>query len=143
MDARRGLNGTYGQLYHEGKWLTNVNKVKIDVEVQKEEVKVSGDRWVHHKIVGLKGKGSASGIKITSEMIRLNGVVADSRNQSFRTELLYKIDDPEAFGVERVQLKNVMFDNLSLANSEPGKVVEEELPFTFEGYELLDPIVES
>lgn len=142
MEALRAINGTYGAAYHEGKHMTNVNKVKASVEIQKEEIKFSGDRWVRHKVVATKGKGAASGVKMTSDMIRLNSPVANSRNKSVRTELLYKLDDPEAFGVERVRLLNVMFDDITLANSEPGKVIEEELPFTFEGYELLDPIIE-
>lgn len=143
MDAKRAINGTYGGVYHEGKHLTNINKVKASVEIQKEETKFSGDRWVRHKVVGLKGKGAASGVKMTSDMIRLNSPVANSRNKSVSTELLYKLDDPEAFGMERVRLLNVMFDDITLANSEPGKVIEEDLPFTFEGYELLDPIIED
>ena len=54
-----------------------------------------------------------------------------------------KLYDPEAFGAERIRLKNVMFDNIDLANWESGKEIEEEWKFTFEEYELLDPIVES
>jgi len=35
---------------------------------------------------------------------------------------------------------NVMFDKIQLADWEAGKEVNEEWAFTFEGYELLDPI---
>ncbi len=141
IDSLNVVNGHYGSIFHEGAWLANFNKAKADVEIQKAELKLSGDRWVRHKVLSLKGTGSITGVKITSELIQFNTPVANSRNTSVRTELVYKLDDPEAYGVERIRLMNVMFDKIQLADWEAGKEINEEWPFTFENYELLDPIV--
>lgn len=140
MDAMNSIDGHYGYIYHEGQWMTNFNKAEANVEIKKEELKLSGDRWSHHKVIGLKGTGSISGYKITSELIQFNMPVTNSRSKSVRTELVYKLDDPEAVGMERIRLLNVMFDSIPLANWEAEKVVEEDWKFTFEGCELLDPI---
>lgn len=140
FDSTNAINGHYGSIYHEGSWMTNFNKASAKVDVQKAELKLSGDRWVRHKVLSLKGTGSVSGYKVTSELIQLNSPVADNANKSVRTELIYKLDDPEALGMERIRLMNVMFDSIPLADWEAGKEVTEEWPFTFEGYELLDPI---
>lgn len=56
------------------------------------------------------------------------------------TELIVKIDDPEAFGAYRVRLKNVTFDRIPVVNYEVGSIVEQEYTFVFSGYEILDAI---
>lgn len=140
IDNVNAINGHYGSIFHEGAWLANFNKAEAKVEIQKAELKLSGDRWVRHKVLSLKGTGSISGYKITSELIQFNSPVANNANKSVRTELIYKLNDPEALGMERVRLLNVMFDEIPLANWEAGKEISEEWKFTFEGYEMLDPI---
>lgn len=140
FDSTNAINGRYGSIFHEGAWLANFNKAEAKVEIQKAELKLSGDRWVRHKVLSLKGTGSISGYKITSELIQFNSPVANNANKSVRTELIYKLNDPEALGMERVRLLNVMFDEIPLANWEAGKEISEEWKFTFEGYEMLDPI---
>jgi hypothetical protein len=143
VDAARTIDGTFGSVYLEKDWLTNFNEMKAEVEIQKSELKLSGDRWTRHKVVGLKGTGNITGYKVTSQLISLNSPVADNTSGSVRTELVSKLADPEAYGYERIRLMNVMFDKILLANWKAGEVVNEEWPFTFEGYELLDPIVQS
>ena len=140
IDSLNVVNGHFGSIFHEGAWLANFNKAEAKVEIQKAELKLSGDRWVRHKVLSLKGTGSISGVKITSELITFNSPVANNANKSVRTELVYKLDDPEAYGMERIRLQNVMFDEIQLANWEAGKEITEDWKFTFEGYEVLDPI---
>jgi hypothetical protein len=141
LDSFRTINGTYGSVYEDGEWLTNFNKMTAQVEIQKSELKLSGDRWIRHKVTGLKGTGTITGLKVTSRMTQLNqDVTLDNRAKTTRTELISKIDDPEAFGAERIRLKNVIFDRLHLAEWEAGVVIPEELAFTFEEWEPLDPI---
>lgn len=143
FDAIRAVVGTFGEIYKEGKWLSQYNKAKASVDIKKAIIKPSGDRWERNKVVALSGKGSISGYKVTDELLQEVSVVANSDKPSMRTELILKLDDPEAYGAERIRLKNVMFDKIDLANWEHSKEIEEEWPFTFEGFELLDPITES
>ena len=134
LDASRTILGTYGQVFIDGAWQTNLNHLEANVEVQKRELNLSGDPWVRHKKGLLKGTGTMSGFKVTSAMIQRGF-------QKF--EVISKLDDPEAYGYERIRLMNVMPDRLQLANFTAGEEVLEEVPFTFEDYELLDPIVAS
>lgn len=134
LDASRVILGTYGYLYIDGQWQTNINQLTAQVEVQKKELVLAGDGWVRHKRGAMKGTGSMSGFKVTSEMLQRGF-------QKF--EIITKLDDPEAYGYERIRLTNVMADKLQLANWKAGEEVKEEVSFTFEGYELLDPIVAS
>ena len=134
LDASRVILGTYGQMFIDGVWQTNINHLEAKVAVQKRELNLSGDDWVRHKMGPKKGTGTMSGFKVTSTMLQ--------RGFS-KFELVSKLADPESYGHERGRLKNVMVDELQLANWTSGEEVKEEIPFTFEGYELLDPIVEE
>ena len=131
FDPDRTILGSYSKLIMNGEWQTNTSAVEAVVEMDKGELNVMGDDWTRHKKGQKKGTGSFSGYKVTSKMIQ----------QGFeRFELIVTLEDPEAYGHERVRLKNCMADSIQLANVTAGEVVEEETPFTFEGYELLDAI---
>lgn len=134
LDASRVILGTYGQVFIDGEWQTNVNHLEANVEIQKKELNLSGDSWIRHKKGPLKGTGTMSGFKVTSAMLQ----------RGFgKFEIITKLADPEAYGNERIRLMNVMSDKLQLANWTAGEEIKEEISFTFEGYELLDPIVAS
>jgi len=143
LDPTRTINGSYGEVWHEGKWRMNFNHLEANVEVQKNELKLSGTRWIGTKVTGLKGSGTISGYKVNSDLIDLIGQIKDDKQGEYKTEIISKLADPEAYGHERIRLKNVSFDRIHLANWTSGEPVPEELPFTFVDYELLDPIVEG
>ncbi|MBJ9987396.1 phage portal protein [Paenibacillus rhizosphaerae] len=140
LDSTRVINGTYGYVYHDGTWLTNIKSAEANVEITKEEIKRAGTRWTAHKVTGLSGTGTISGYKVTSEFVERIGKIADDSQGTFITELILKLEDPESYGAYRVRLKGVTFDKIPLMHFEVGAIVEEELPFNFTGYELLDKI---
>lgn len=130
----RAFYGSHSKLLLNGEWQTNATSVEATVEMSKAELNVLGDDWTRHKRGQKKGSGTFSGYKVTSKMIE----------QGFeRFELIISLEDPEAWGYERVRLKNCMADSIQLANVTSGEVIEEETPFTFEGYELLDSVSEK
>lgn len=143
MDESKVINGSFGECHHEGKWLTNVFKMTADVEASYGDVKIAGSRWTGQKLLSLKGTGSISGYKVTDELAQQVAVMTNDRKAEFKTELISKLDDPEAFGYERVRLKNVKFTKIPVVGWEVGSMIEEEWPFSFTGIEYLDPISES
>lgn len=131
MDASRVFLGTYGKVFIDGVWQSNFNHLEASVEMQKRELNLAGDPWVRHKKGPMKGTGTISGFKVTSDMIA----------RGFgKFELLSKLEDPEAYGYETITLKNVMLDKLQLANWTAGEEVTEEITFTFEEYTLNDRV---
>ena len=50
------------------------------------------------------------------------------------------MEDPEAFGAERIRLDDVVFTEIKLADWEAGKLGEESIPFNYSGYEILESI---
>ena len=93
FDSVNAVVGTFGFIYKEGKWLSQYNKAQASVEITKAEIKPAGDRWVHHKVTALKGTGSISGYKVTDELLKEVSVVAQSEKPSFRTELIFTLED--------------------------------------------------
>lgn len=131
MDASRVFMGTYGKIFIGGVWQSNFNHLEASVEIQKRELNLAGDPWVRHKKGPMKGTGTVSGFKVTSDMIA----------RGFdKFELISKLEDPEAYGYETITLKNVMLDKLQLANWTAGEEVKEEVSFTFEEYALNDRV---
>lgn len=131
FDPDRAIYGSYSKLILDGEWQTNTSHVEAIIDMDKAELDVMGDDWTRYKRGQKKGSGSFTGYKVTSKMIK----------QGFkRFELIVTLEDPEAYGCERVRLKNCMVDSIQLANVTAGEIVEEETPFTFEGCEPLDYI---
>lgn len=131
LDVERIIYGSHGQIFIDGEWQSNFNRLEATAEMAKRELNLSGSLWVKHKKGPMKGTGTMAGFKVTSAMIQ----------RGFgKFEVISKLDDPEAYGVERIRLKHVMVDRQQLANWTAGEEVAEEVTFTFEDYELLDPI---
>jgi hypothetical protein len=143
MDGTRAIYGSYGELWQDGTWLTNINKVQASGEINKEEVQRSGTRITAHKTTSVTFSGTMSGLKISSALVKQIGQVGTDRGVPFVTELIAKLDDPESWGAERIRMKGVQFDKIDLVNFEANKLVETEIPFTFSGFDLLDEIKES
>lgn len=131
FDASRTIHGSNGKILLDGDEQTNLTECTAKVTTDKKEVNAIGDDWTRHKKGTKKGTGSMSGYKITSAMIE---------REFNKFEIISALEDPEAYGYERIRLKNCMADEISLINLKAGDLVTEDTPFTFEGYELLDKI---
>ncbi|KEH90620.1 phage tail tube protein [Clostridium botulinum] len=131
LDASRTIHGSKGKILVDGEWQTNLTECTAEVDLDKKELNVCGDDWTRYKQGSKKGTGSMSGYKISSALIE----------RGFkRFEVITALEDPEAYGYERIRLKNCMADKMNLINLKANELVEEETPFTFEGFELLDKI---
>ena len=135
----RIMSGTFGYAWLDGTPLPQITKGEAKVSLDKEEVKQTGKREKGYKIVGTDGKGSITLNKIDSIMIEL---LSDDMKAGRTTEhiLILALDDPDAFGCERIQLNGVVFDELPLADWEAGKLGEESIAFTFSSWEILEDV---
>jgi hypothetical protein len=131
IDPSKTIHSSNAKVLVDGVWQTNLTEATADVEMDKKEINVIGYEWTAYKRGNKKGSGSMTGLKITSAMIQ----------REFKDfELIVALEDPEAYGHERIRLMNCMADKISLINVKANEIIEEETPFTFVGYELLDPI---
>ncbi len=138
LDASKTMNGSFGKMYHDGVWLTNVNAAEAQGEIGKEEIPRSGTRVIGHKVTSITYSGRMTGYKITSQLAKAIAQVKDDSKGSFVTELVMKLDDPENHeGKVWVRLKGVQFDVIPILSYELNSIVTEETPFTFSDFEYL------
>ncbi|NHN31129.1 phage tail tube protein [Paenibacillus agricola] len=142
MDSTRTINGSFGEVWSDGIWLTNFNQAEAMVDISYLEVKRAGTRKTGNKLGPIKMSGTITGYKVTSELARKVSQVLDDRKGAFVTELILKLNDPEAYGAERIRIKGVQFTKIDIMKFENGAIVETEWPFVFDDFEYLDFITE-
>ncbi|MBG9774216.1 phage tail tube protein [Brevibacillus laterosporus] len=143
LESNRVLSGSFGEIWMDGVWLANFNAGELSVDIQYEKIKRSGSRKAGNKPMSIECTGSIRGYKISSAFARKIGQIMDDRSGAFVCQLVMKLDDPEAYGAERVLAKGVQFTKIDVMKFEHGSPVETEWPFVFEDYEFLDFIEEK
>ena len=137
--AKRVISGTWGEVWLDNEYVAEVYKFQAKISYNKTEIARCGQMGNDQKVTDYKGTGSIGMRKINSRMGNLIGKrIRDGRDVRFT--ILSKLADPDANGTERIRIRNVSFDDLTLADWEadtPGNI---ESPFTFTDYEYLDSI---
>ena len=137
LDTRKVINGTHGSLWINDQEVSEVKSFQVKAEFQKEEVKIAGQMATDTKYMGYSIKGSLALHKVNSRMIKF---ISDSikAGKEPRFTLIGKLADPDADGVERIAVKNVSFDDLTLMDWEVGAIGQSEHPFTATDWDVLD-----
>ena len=133
------LNGTFVEIWLDDELIGEATALQAKIEFQTEDIKFAGDLFQHRKVVGYKGTGSLSMHKVST---RFQKAVADTMKtgkEKYYT-LIYKLNDPSVDGQERVALKDVAFDDLTVVDLEVGATMKLEVPFSFHSMDYLDTI---
>ena len=137
--AKRVMSGTWGEVWLDNEYVAEVYSFSAKISYSKQQIARCGQMANDQKVTGYSGSGSIGMHKINSRMIQLMGdKIRDGKDVRFT--IIAKLDDPDAYGAERVRVSNVSFDDLTLAGWQadtPGKV---EAPFTFTDYDYLDSV---
>lgn len=137
--AKRTISGTWGEVWLDEDYVSECYGLTAKMTFNKEEIGLCRQMARDAKVTSTKGTGSIKLYKTSSRMaLKIGEAIRDGRD--IRFTIISKLADPDAYGSERVRLKNVSFDELSLAEWEVGNVGRSETPFTFTDYEFLDSI---
>ncbi len=138
-DSKRVMNGTYSEVWLDDDLLGEASALNAKIGFIKEDVPMLGKKFKGKKVVGMEGTGSLTLNHVRSRMgKKLGQMIKDGKE--VRCKIISKLDDPDAYGAERVAIKDVLFDDLSLIAIEHGKPISIECPFTFEDYEYIDMV---
>lgn len=133
------INGTYGEIWIDDDYFGAVQGFEANVDITKGDVNFPRDLWGHKKVTALAGTGNVTLQKVTSTGFNLmHNKLSQGKTPVFK--ILGKLADPDAWGVERVMIKEVTFNTMSLLNFAHGELGEETLDFDFAGYEMYDSI---
>lgn len=136
--AARVMNGTHGYCYWDGDIVFEVSSGEAIVKPDREDVTFSGDMWKDSKLMALAGEHKLKIRKVFSRAKALAEAYAKGLDP--RSELVLKLDDPDAYGAERVALHNCWFNDITLMAFESGKIAEEEYGGGFTGFDYLDAV---
>ena len=135
------INGSYGEAWLDGDYLAEIKGLEARLAIEYEDIDRPRKLGKGKKMIGYEGTGSLKLHKVTSRFIKL---LSDNLKQGKQTSftVISKLDDPDALGAERIMLKNVTLEELTLANWEAKTTGEEEIPFSFDDWEPMDLIDE-
>lgn len=135
------INGSYGEAWLDGDYLAEIKGLEAKIAIEYEDIDRPRKLGKGKKMIGYEGTGSLKLHKVTSRFIKL---LSDNLKQGKQTSftVISKLDDPDALGAERIMIKNVTLEELTLANWEAKTNGEEEIPFSFDDWEPMDLIDE-
>lgn len=133
------INGSWGEAWLDGDYLAEIKGLEARIAIEYEDIDRPRRLGKGKKMIGFEGTGTLKLHKVTSRFIKL---LSDNLKQGKQTSftVISKLDDPDALGAERIMLKNVTLEELTLANWEAKTNGEEEIPFSFDDWEPIDLI---
>lgn len=133
------INGTFGEMWIDNDYMAETLALEAKMKLETAEVPKNRTLEKGYKVVGKTGEGTVKLNKVTSYMLKK---ISDNlkAGKATRATIISNLEDPEAIGAERIQLNDCVFTELTLVNWENGKILEEEIPFSFSGYEILESI---
>lgn len=135
MEENQVWLGTWGQVWVDGELLSEATKFRAEVNINYEDVTMTRNLMTGKKITGLEGEGEIALHKVSSFV--MNKVAADIKKGivpdiTIESSML----DPAGIGEERIAVKHVKFEKVTLADWEHGNLGEESYSFTFSDYEI-------
>lgn len=136
--ANRVMSGTWGQVWVDGELWAELDGAQAKYAYSKDKVHMCGTMIVDSKITAVEGTGSLSLNKVyTRNVTNANSIL---EGKDVRATIVMKLDDPDAFGAERVALYDVSFDDETIMDFAAGKPGKTTYPFTFGRREWLDTV---
>lgn len=139
MQGNRVMNGTHGQVWLDGDMVSECFGLQAKSSFTKEDVNICGQMSVDKKITAISNTGSLKLHKVNSRMALAIGEKV-KKGADPRFTVISNLADPDAYGAERVALRNVSFDDVTLADWEVAKTGSIEAPFTFTDYKFIDKV---
>lgn len=137
-NARRQVNGSFGFLWWDGERIAEVLTFEAKITANREDVLQSGSTDIDSKMINLKGEGSMKIKKVYSRGVK-KLLAAWQRGEDVRSKLEAKVDDPDAYGAERVTIDGVWFNEITALQFDTGQKLERELSFGFPASQLKMP----
>ena len=135
--APRVMNGKWGMLYWDSEPVFEVSKFEAKLKIDREDIDFAMQMGKDSKMTGYAGEFSFTVKKVFSRgQIKLCQAVKEGRD--VRCQLIGKLEDPDAFGSERVVLDNCWFGDLVLMSFENAKTLEEEYSGGFTDFDFPD-----
>ena len=137
MVPAQAMLGTFGEVWLDDDYMAEANKLRAEVNISYDDVKMARKLMTGKKMTGLEGSGEIQLVKVSSAVAKkISDKIKAGQTPSFK--IISKLKDPDAIGAERVVLYGCKFEKATLADWEHGNIGSESYSFTFEDWDLLD-----
>ena len=137
LEAALVRSGTYGSLWLDGELVAECYGCQAKLNKTKEDVPRCRTLIAGKKMTGLSGTGTVRIYNATSRLITAESDALKS-GKDLRHTMITNLDDPDNPSNQRIALKGISFDDLTLADWEAARLCQIEAPFTFEDWEVID-----
>lgn len=139
FNPNRVLHSNQGNMWFNGKRLSTLQSVEAKVTGDFEEVNNCGDPATYRIYNGYSGEGTFTMLKIDSEVLKLMADAFQTGEMPTMT-IITALEQKGTNKVERVAYSDVTIDEIYLAKFEKKSKIEEEVPFKFGNFEVLETI---
>ena len=137
FNPNRVLHGNEGTAWFNGKKLTTLQSIEAKVAADYEDINNCGDPATYRIYNGYSGEGTFTAID--SDVLSLLGDAYQTGEMPTIT-IITALTQKGTNKVERVALSDVTIDEFYLAKFEKKSKIEEEVPFKFGHFEVLESI---
>ena len=109
--------GTWGQVWVDGELMSEATAFRAEVNINYEDVQMARNLMTGKKVTGIEGEGEITLHKVSSYIMQKvaaeikRGIVPDITIES-------SMQDPAGIGEERIAVKHVKFEKVTLADWE-------------------------
>lgn len=128
--GRRRWSGNFGRLWIDGDMIFEIQAFELKVIADRDDVIIG--QSVDKKITSLTGEGTITIKKVFNR--GFSRMLEDWKaGHDTRVTLVGVLKDPDMLheGEERIEVENVVFDELDIMHFTKGEVVETEIPIHF------------
>jgi len=129
------MNGTWGTVWADGAEVAEISAFQLKVAKNWDPISMCGRMAEDRKLTGIKITGSMTLHKVYSR--GADDVIAADKGHDIRRTLVAKLDDPDAYGAERVAVYGMNYDEQTLMDFAAGKAGSMTVPFQATGFEYL------
>ena len=136
--GKRVMSGTFGEFWWDGELIAETYKFEAKYTYTKEAVTLGRQMVEDTKVMVVRWTGSVGIQKVYSSFREYADAAKQGRD--VRGTFVSTLDDPDAYGAERVALYGVSLDEVPLVNWEHKVIQKDEVPFTFTDHKFLDAV---
>ncbi len=138
MTDARVMSGTWGQVWVGGEPWVELESFQAKYTKNKSDISLCGEMVTGYKVTSVKGSGSITAHKVyTRNTEQIDAIL---QGKDVRCTIVAALNDPDAYGAERVALYDVSFDDETLMDFAAGNTSKVTYPFTFGRREWLDKV---
>ena len=134
----RVMSGTWGEVWVDGELWAELSGAQAKYSYSKSKISMCGNMVQGNKVTGVSGSGTLSVHKMYTRNRKRSDSILEGKD--VRATVIIKLDDPDAFGAERVALYDVSFEDETIADFTAGEPAKVSYPFTFGRREWLDTV---